>query len=128
MSKTCLNLVYRVMNEGDSASPVEASWIFSENGRPGEAVVEQAYEPWRRGEEDGLRFGTLEELGEFALRVCELEGHERVYVLSNTDYNIGIETAQNARDFVEIFARHGRVVENPENERKKTSIFNKLFN
>ena len=52
----------------------------------------------------------------------------KVIFLSNVDYNIGLDTCNDARSFRELFRRYGNVIENPDQSRKKSNIFNKFFN
>lgn len=128
MREIQLNLIYRILNEGQADSLVEVLKFFSESGSVRDAVIEDAYGPYRFHNGQRLYFKTLEEMGKFALEVCRDLSAKEVFVLSTVDYNLGIEAGGDAKDFREMFRRYGSVIENPDQSRKKNNIFNKLFN
>ena len=123
-----LNLLYRIINEGEQESLIEVLNFFSEAGPISPKTLEDNYQKYRFHEGRALLFNTLEELGQFALEVCQETASPEVFILSNVDYNIGLDTCNNVRSFRELFRRYGNVIENPDQGRKKSNIFNKFFN
>lgn len=123
-----LNLLYRIINEGEQDSLIEVLNFFSEAGPISSKTLEESYQKYRFHEGNALLFNTLEQLGQFALEVCQETASPEVFILSNVDYNIGLDTCNNVRSFRELFRRYGNVIENPDQGRKKTNIFNKFFN
>lgn len=123
-----LNLVYRILNEGKEDSNVEVLKFFSDTGPLSPKKLDDIYQKYRFDDSETLLFKTLEEMGQFALEVCQEAGSPEVFVLSSVDYNIGLDTCNNVRAFREIFRRYGNVIENPDQYRKKGNIFNKFFN
>tara|TARA_Y100000780_G_scaffold232595_1_gene268699 strand:+ start:3969 stop:4292 length:324 start_codon:yes stop_codon:yes gene_type:complete len=107
---------------------VEVINFFSEEGPINSKLINNLYQPFRFHNESKLLFKTLEELGQFALEVCQETSSAEVFILSNVDYNIGLDTCNDARSFRELFRRYGNVIENPDQSRKKSNIFNKFFN
>lgn len=123
-----LNLLYRILNEGEDNSLVEIINFFSEEGPVSSKVISDLYQPFRFHNEQSLWFKTLEDLGQFALEVCQETYAAEVFILSSVDYNIGLDTCNDARSFRELFRRYGNVIENPDQSRKKSNLFNKFFN
>lgn len=123
-----LNLIYRILNEGGENSHVEILRFFSEAGPLHQKTLDSVYQKYRFHSGNALLFKTLEDMGQFALEVCQESASPEVFILSNVDYNIGLDTCNDVRNFREIFRRYGNVIENPDQSRKKNTIFNKFFN
>ncbi|MEX0798598.1 MAG: hypothetical protein WD025_04105 [Bacteriovoracaceae bacterium] len=123
-----LNLLYRMLNEGEDDSLVEVIKFFSEAGPVHSKTLDDIYQKYRFHNGRGLLFKTLEEMGQFALEITQETASREVFILSNIDYNIGLDTCNDIRNFREIFRRYGNIIENPDQTRKKNNIFNKIFN
>ncbi len=63
-----------------------------------------------RMDEDYTLFETKEELMAFANDTLEYYKVKRLHILSSTDFNIGIESAQDISALKEIFERYGTEV------------------
>lgn len=123
-----LNLVYRIREEQGKDSRIEVVRLYGTDSQLDSQIVQTAYQAYRFHNESELYFKTLEDLGEFALEVCQRSGASEVRILSNTDYNLALDSCHSAKQFPEIFLRYGSIIENPDVGRKKSNIFKKLFN
>lgn len=123
-----LNLIYRILDGGDEESYVEVLRFFSEAGPVIKDRIDEAYQKYRFHSGPNYYFKTLEEMGQFALDICQDSGAPEVFVLSDADYNLGLDSCGDVKGFREIFRRYGNIIENPDQTRKKNNIFNKLFN
>ncbi len=74
---------------------------------------------------ENLIFTTKEELTDFCENFIEANNYYSLYLLSSSDFNIGIESCHDLHAFREIFKRYGHRIENKSQPQK--SIFGKLF-
>lgn len=128
-SNLSLNLIYRYENiETDNGvnSVYRIIYFFSEAGFIDNEVIKSVYETLNLPFSEVL-FENLDQLGEFALKVCvELQSPE-VFVLSAQDYNTGMDSVRDIRSFREVFRRFGNCLTNPEQPFEKQSIFGSIF-
>jgi predicted amidohydrolase len=121
-----LNCLYRVIDREDAQ--YEILMFFSDAGTIHHNTLNSVYQSYRFHNDDKLMFKTHDDLGQFALEVCKEVAAPEVFILSTQDYNIGLDTCADIRGFREIFRRYGNIIENPDQNKKKNNIFNKLFN
>lgn len=124
-----LNLIYRYENietESGVNSVYRVVYFFSEAGFIDNEVVKNVYKTLGLSF-DEIIFENLDQLGEFALKVCvELQSPE-VFVLSVQDYNTGMDSVRDIRNFREVFRRFGNCLTNPEQPFEKQSLFGSIF-
>jgi predicted amidohydrolase len=121
-----LNCLYKVIDREDAQ--YEILMFFSDAGTIHENTLSNVYQSYRFHNDDKLIFKNHDDLGQFALDVCKEVAAPEVFILSTQDYNIGLDTCADIRSFREIFRRYGNIIENPDQNKKKNNIFNKLFN
>lgn len=134
MDRDSLNLVYsfddgaRVPNLPPHPGPQKYRVLafFSDRGAIGDAEREKALEEMGLDPNSRPHFESLDQLEEFALKICELVNAGEVYLLSTQDYNAIVEQVNNVRGFREIFRRYGSCLTN-QNFKNKNSLFSKLF-
>jgi predicted amidohydrolase len=125
-----LNLLYNFVstNGGESQSYYKVLYFFSEAGYLAERTLGNIYDRYPQvGPADWICFDNLDDLGRFALDVCQEVAAPEVFILSAQDYNIGVDTCPDVRTFREMFRRYGTCIDNPEKSKKK-NVFGKLFN
>lgn len=123
-----LNCLYKVIEKTEDESQYEILMFFSDAGEIHNKTLSSVYQGYRFHNKDALLFKSHDDLGQYALDVCKEVQAPEVFILSTQDYNIGLDTCSDIRGFREIFRRYGNIIENPDQNKKKNNIFNKLFN
>lgn len=132
-----LNLLYRFksFNTPDGATSLyEVLHFFSESSDLPEDLLENVYRDHFGDEYDSQKsnslrfyFHSLDDLGEFALKVCEQVHVSEVLILSSDDYNLAIESCYDLKGFRDVFRRNGTSIVNSSLSSGKKNIFGKLF-
>lgn len=125
-----LNLLYNFLpanHNNEVQSYYRVLYFFSEAGHLSERTLHHLYQKFPNvGPLDWICFDNLDDMGRFALDVCKEVAAPEVFILSAQDYNLGIDSSPDMRNFRELFRRYGTCVDNPEKSRKK-NVFGKLF-
>lgn len=126
-----LNLIYQFQAsqnfEGDFLpASYGIVYFFSDDGFVDINLLKELSKTIPEADHDNLTFLHLDDLKQFALRVCQELSKEAVRLISIQDYNIGLDGAKDIDSFKNIFEIYGEFLVN-ESKRKK-NIFNRLFN
>lgn len=125
-----LNLLYNflpVTKGNETQSYYKVLYFFSEAGHLSERTLHQVYQKYENvGPLDWICFDNLDDLGQFAVDICKEMAAPEVFILSTQDYNLGVDSCLDMRNFRDVFRRYGTCVDNPEKSRKK-NVFGKLF-
>ena len=127
-----LNLIYRHLSETTSEGVVghyQALYFFSDFGAIPEQVLDKVYENFSSQKtKHNYLFESLEDIGKFAIEVCQEVMAPAVFVVSVPDYNLGLEATSDLKTFREIFKKYGSIIENPDFKEKKGNLLSKFFN
>lgn len=99
-------------------------FFFDYNGEVDFKEVKKANVSYEQDFEN-LEFITKDDLIEFGQNFISANNYQALYLLSASDYNIGIESCHDLHAFREIFKRYGNKLEAETSSQK--SIFGKLF-
>ena len=126
-----LNLIYHFQaskNNQDEFRPASYGvvYFFSEEGHLETDFLKEMSKSIPAADHLNLTFPSLDDLKDFAIRVCQEFQAREVQVISVQDYNIGLDGAKDIQGFREIFRHFGETVINPEQTKKK-GLFGKLF-
>lgn len=125
--KQNLSILYRHVNDDLALkmSYYKIILFFSDAGK----VKTQDIEDLREGSEveDPLIFETKNELLDFAHNALNKFKMRSLYLLSNTDYNIGIDSTQDSSGLKEIFKRFGAEIKLSEDEVGGKRFLGKFF-
>jgi hypothetical protein len=132
-----INILYK-FNDNSSGSQelnvvseYEILQLFTAIGPLPSKVVTSVYRDFESPNEKTskkLCFSSLENLGRFVLELLKEAESPEAFLLSTSDYNIGLDSCNDSEQFQDIFRRYGTQVENPESSIKKKSLFGNLFN
>lgn len=126
--KNNLSILYRHVNDDleKKMSYYQLVLFFSDSGNVSEADVIAI-----RGEESTAEisfFETKNELLSFAYDALIYFKVSRLFILSNTDYNIGIDSTHDSNGIKELFERFGTEIKlNEEDEKEKKGFLGKFF-
>jgi hypothetical protein len=126
-----LNLIYHYENvqAGDVVNGVyKIIYFFSDAGHIDRNSLQALYKEVSGGSSSiDLSFANLDILGEFAIKACSDLKAPEVFVLSVQDYNTGMESVRDLRNFRELFRRFGNCLSTPGNPYDKQGKFSSLF-
>lgn len=126
-----LNLLYNFVElpfGAEVKSHYKIVHFFSEVGPVSKKTMDDIYNRHTQNfDEMNYYFNSLDELGDFAIKVCVELSAPEIFILSAQDYNIGLDSCNDVRSFREIFRRYGTCITNPESGSKKKNLFNKFF-
>lgn len=125
-----LNLVYHFQasqNQDTDFRPASYGvvYFFSKDGFLDHGLLREMSKAVPEADHVNLTFLNLDDLRNFALRVCQEVGEREVRLISVQDYNIGLDGAKDLGTFKNIFAKYGEVVVNE--SAKPKSLFGRLF-
>lgn len=124
MSKE-INILYSFDEKKSSYKVLQ---LFTKEGNVSSNLIEKIYNNFRSEESTNeLLFSSLEELGRFSIEILEASSEALVYLLSTSDYNIGLDSCNTTSEFRDIFKKFGTSIYNPDLNGKKTSILSKIF-
>ena len=72
-----------------------------------------------------IRFSTKEDLASFCDEFLSTHKYDGLYLISSSDFNIGMESGHNLQTFLEIFPKYGVFVESSTGG--STSFLSKIF-
>lgn len=127
-----LNLLYNFIEKrdahGNTVSFYKVLYLFSDRGPVTTATKDQIFQKYPQEDYfDGPCFKSLDELGGFAVEVCRDLSAPEIFILSAQDYNIGLDSCIDVRNFKEVFRRYGTSVANPDIGQRKKNLFDKFF-
>jgi hypothetical protein len=128
-----LNLIYNSVaiapHQGQESGPFfKVLYLFSEAGFIQNKTQTDIVKTLFQGQLEGqLYFKSLEDLGRFALHVCQELKAPEVFVVSAEDYNSAVEATRDIRNFRDIYRRFGHSILNPDFKKEKSSLFGKFF-
>ncbi len=126
-----LNLVYHFQTsqnqDGDfKPASYHVVYFFNEQGFLDRSMLQELSKAVPSADHAALTFLNLDDLKEFALRVCEELNVSDVQLISVQDYNIGLDSTKDLASFQGIFQKYGEKIIN-ETAQKKKGLFGKLF-
>lgn len=127
-----LNLLYNFIekkdSDGNTVSFYKVLHLFSDIGPVSQNSLDQIFQNFpQENYFDGQCFKSLDELGGFAVDVCKDLSAPEIFILSTQDYNIGLDSCGDVRNFKELFRRYATCIQNPEGGQRKKNIFDKFF-
>lgn len=126
--KDNLSILYRHVNDDleKRMSYYKIVIFFSDNGSVTESEIREIR--GENSENDPLVFETKNELMSFAYSSLIHFKIGHLFVLSNTDYNIGIDSTQDSSGMKEIFQRFGTEVKlSSDDEKESKGFLGKFF-
>lgn len=119
-----LSILYRHVNDDleRGMSYYSIIFFFSDHGKVSDSEVRQIRVEDNQ-EKDLYLFETKNELMDFAYRSLVHFKVSHLFILSNTDYNIGIDSTQDSSGVNHIFERFGTEVKLTEEDEKETKGF-----
>ena len=125
--KNNLSILYRHINDDieRKMSYYRMVMFFSDSGSVSETDILNIRGDSYSG--DPLFFETKNELLEFAYNALLYFKVKNLYVLANTDYNIGIDSTQDSSGLKEMFERYGTEVKLSEEDGEGRGFLGKFF-
>ena len=126
-----LNLIYHFQtsqhqDEEFKPASYHVVYFFNEQGFLDQKELQELSKTVPEADHTALTFLNLDDLKQFALRVCQELNAPDVQLISVQDYNIGLDGAKDLASFQGIFQKYGEKIIN-EAAQKKKGLFGKLF-